>query len=256
MIDEYNNKTDIADLMELEANGMMLSPTRAERTASVAEIPGVNAFIDFGASGQKANGRRDGGDAFELRVRIEARNTGKSIDQVKRDLLAADAKELIKSARAEMESAARAGQRPTQWVIALMSDAGWRQYWKIRKKLGKQQSVENQNMEAQALTEIPAEPSTNERQLTQNGLLPANTRGDLDGDTGREPPPVQAAPTEAMQKLAVIKDYGQTHEWVALVIDGEEIVPAGRFEWLDFVWLSQKKDQQRRAYDYIMEREV
>ncbi len=56
---------------------------------------------------------------------------------------------------------------------------------------------------------------------------------------------------QAIAMLDAIKDYGQAHEWLALVIDGEEIIPAGRSNWLHFVWLSQQKDQQRRVYEYI-----
>ena len=54
--------------------------------------------------------------------------------------------------------------------------------------------------------------------------------------------------------LEAIKDYGQAHAWAALVIDGEEIIPAGRFNWLHFVWLSQQQDQQRHVYEYIRDR--
>jgi hypothetical protein len=208
LINEYNKRTNIADLLELEANGMMLSPSRSERTASVAEIPGENAFIDFGASAQKTGGKQDGGDAFELRVRIEARDTGKDVDQAKRDLLTADARELIKSARAEMERAARAGQRPPQWVIALMSDAGWRQYWKLRK----QQTATNQQVQAssrqpeaiapaklddqaQAVTETPAAESTNADQRPEDEPIPAvTTRSDLEGDQRPEVSAVPPAP--------------------------------------------------------------
>jgi len=51
--------------------------------------------------------------------------------------------------------------------------------------------------------------------------------------------------------LEAIKDYGQASAWAALVIDGEEIISAGRSNWLQFVWLSQQHDQQRRVYEYI-----
>ncbi len=54
-----------------------------------------------------------------------------------------------------------------------------------------------------------------------------------------------------MHELERIRDYGRAHQWVALVIDGEEIILAGRADWLDFVWLSHQKEQQRRVYEYI-----
>ena len=40
---------------------------------------------------------------------------------------------------------------------------------------------------------------------------------------------------QAMAMLKAIKDYGQADAWTALVIDGEEIIPAGRSNWLHFV---------------------
>ena len=54
--------------------------------------------------------------------------------------------------------------------------------------------------------------------------------------------------------LEAIKDYGQAYAWAALVIDREEIISAGRSNWLHFVWLSQQQDQQRRVYEYIWDR--
>ncbi len=56
-----------------------------------------------------------------------------------------------------------------------------------------------------------------------------------------------STPMQAITMLEAIKDYGHTHAWAALVIDGEEIIPAG----LDFVWLSHKKEQQHRVYEFI-----
>ena len=54
--------------------------------------------------------------------------------------------------------------------------------------------------------------------------------------------------------LEAIKDYGQTHEWTALEMDGEEMIPAGRSNWLQFVWLSHNKEQQRHVYEYLRDR--
>ncbi len=51
--------------------------------------------------------------------------------------------------------------------------------------------------------------------------------------------------------LEAIKEYGQTSAWAALVMDGEEVIPAGRSNWLQFVWLSHNKEQQRRVYAFI-----
>jgi hypothetical protein len=54
-----------------------------------------------------------------------------------------------------------------------------------------------------------------------------------------------------LKELEMIRDYDQAYERVALVIDGEEIIPAGRADWLDFVWLSHKKNLQNRVYEFV-----
>ena len=56
---------------------------------------------------------------------------------------------------------------------------------------------------------------------------------------------------QALAMLEAIKDYGQAAAWAALVMGGEEIIPAGRSNWLQFVWLSHNKEQQRRVYAFI-----
>ncbi len=60
-----------------------------------------------------------------------------------------------------------------------------------------------------------------------------------------------AAEPVGMHELELMRDYGRAQEWAALVIDGEEIIPAGRADWLDFVWLSHQNEQQRRVFEYI-----
>ena len=56
---------------------------------------------------------------------------------------------------------------------------------------------------------------------------------------------------EHIHELDLIRDYGRAHDWASLVLDGEEIIPAGRAAWLNFVWLSPQKDQQRRVYEAL-----
>jgi len=58
-------------------------------------------------------------------------------------------------------------------------------------------------------------------------------------------------PMQVLALLEAIKEYGQAAAWAALRIDGEEIIPAGRSNWLQFVWLSHNKEQQRRVYEFI-----
>ena len=56
---------------------------------------------------------------------------------------------------------------------------------------------------------------------------------------------------QTIAMLEAIKDYGQASACAALLIDGEEIIPAGRSNWLHFVWLSQQQDRQRHVYEYL-----
>jgi hypothetical protein len=56
---------------------------------------------------------------------------------------------------------------------------------------------------------------------------------------------------ERIHELDQIRDYGRAHDWASIVIDGTEIIPAGRAAWLEFVWLSSDKEQQRRVYEWI-----
>jgi len=72
-------------------------------------------------------------------------------------------------------------------------------------------------------------------------------------ETHRPPETVEAVAAEpfGMHELEVIRDYERAQEWAALVIGREEIVPAGRAHWLDFVWLSHKLEQQRHVYEWI-----
>ncbi len=89
-------------------------------------------------------------------------------------------------------------------------------------------------------------PGNNERQLPEAALtVPAEAQRTQETVEALDAEPVD------MHELERIRDYGRAYQWAALVIDGEEIIPAGRADWLDFVWLSHQKEQQRRVYEYI-----
>jgi hypothetical protein len=99
---------------------------------------------------------------------------------------------------------------------------------------------------SQANQDSNVPPGNNERQLTESAVT-------VPAETNRTYETVEAlgAETVDMHELEMIRDYGRAHQWTALVIDGEEIIPAGRADWLDFVWLSHQKEQQRRVFEYI-----
>lgn len=54
-----------------------------------------------------------------------------------------------------------------------------------------------------------------------------------------------------IRRLDEIKAYGQAHDWPAFEVDGKEVIPAGRSNWLQFVWLKGQKELQRRVYAAI-----
>jgi transcription initiation factor TFIIIB Brf1 subunit/transcription initiation factor TFIIB len=246
----YNERHKGEDMLPLEKNGMGLASWRGERTASVGLRE--DGWVDFGASARRSDGKQDGGDALELTVRVG--------DEPKPEVMRRIARQLVSEARAALENAAHCGEQPPQWVQVFMSPAGWEQYHQLR---------EEASQSDQAITAIP-EPAPHTRGLA--GLYPpGNDAPDSHVHNGqgqrqlrelaqavlleanRTRGIVEAFATEpvGMYELEMIRDYGRAQEWAALVIDCEEIIPAGRAHWLDFVWLSHKKDQQHRVYECI-----
>lgn len=99
---------------------MGLTDWRGERTASVGYTKDGEGWVDFGASARCNDGEQDGGDALELEVRISEQSKPETMRQVARDL--------VKEARTDLESAARAGQQPSMWVQELLTPAGQKHY--------------------------------------------------------------------------------------------------------------------------------
>ena len=124
VIARFNEKHHVRDLLATEQNGYGLAIWRGEHTASVAFFDKENAWIDFGATAQRGNGRHDGGDALELFVRL----SGREKQDVMRDL----ARDLNREARNALEDAARAGQEPPGWVQQLLTESGWGYYQSMR----------------------------------------------------------------------------------------------------------------------------
>lgn len=48
-----------------------------------------------------------------------------------------------------------------------------------------------------------------------------------------------------------MRDYGQAQNWASVVLDGQEIIPAGHAARLEFIWLSGQQEQQRRVSRWI-----
>jgi hypothetical protein len=118
----YNAYHDISDLLPPERNGYGLASWRGEQTASVAIRD--DRWTDFGASARRPDGTQDGGDALELQARLT--QTSKS------EILRQTAKELVAQARAELDSAAQAGQPIPSWIEEIITDAGRAHYEQIK----------------------------------------------------------------------------------------------------------------------------
>ena len=235
----YNQRSKVQALLPPEENGMGLASWRGEQTASVGLRE--DGWVDFGASVRRADGKQDGGDALELTVRI----TEEPKAEVMREL----ARQLVSEAREAMERAAHGGEQPPPWVQAFMSQAGWEHYHHLLEEAGHSD---------QAITESAPHIGGGTGCASPDNDAPTNsTHPGQEEQQGQRQvqQSVQAVPSstpmQALAMLEAIKDYGQACEWAALVVEGEEIIPAGRSNWLQFVWLSHNKEQQRRVYAFI-----
>ncbi len=115
----FNARHVVRDLLPPERNGYGLAVWRGERTASV-RYTADNGWVDFGAGGLRADGRRDGGDVLELYCRLQ--------DRSRADVLREAAREMVAVARRELEEAARGGRGPVAWVATVISPVGWAYY--------------------------------------------------------------------------------------------------------------------------------
>ncbi len=145
VISWFNERYYTWDFVREEANGMVHACYlgRNERTASVGLTRDGKWWTDFGAGARQDGDKQDGGDVFELLVRVEAAiiqgerphdSRSAIMREVKSRLVCHYAQEMRQAARADLEDAARRDVLPTLWVQQLMSQAGWDHYQKERKK--------------------------------------------------------------------------------------------------------------------------
>ena len=241
--------------------GMAYSPNGEERTPSTAYrmTPDGERYTDFSANGRRSDGTHDTGDALELHVRLAG--------APKPDVLRSAASRLQREARQALESAARSGQPVPAWLTQILTDAGREHYARVASQAGHIDQAHASTLECQ----VPAVPAIHEQRGLPGFAPPSQAEQESNVHPGNKerqlPEAAVTVPAEAhrtqetvealgaepvdMHELEMIRDYGRAHQWVALVIDGEEIIPAGRADWLDFVWLSHQKEQQRRVFEYI-----
>ena len=125
--DWYNERHSVDDILDFDRSGMTNAEQigRPERTPSLGSTKDRQHWADFGAAARQPDGRPDGGDALELLTRVSSQDKAEILRQL--------GKEMVASARVELEHAARFGVLPEQWVQDIMSEAGWTRYWRLRK---------------------------------------------------------------------------------------------------------------------------
>jgi hypothetical protein len=257
LADWWNRQHSIEELLPSERNGYGRACWRGERTASVAKRG--EQWADFGASARQSDGSPDTGDALELQVRL----TGAPKPEVMRQA----ARELLQVARQALESAARNGEPLPAWIEEIITDAGRAHYERCAAAAGHEKV--SRNTEAfdpamQSDQEQQARPSPCQEDGATGGLTgfsplqpdtPASKMPPGGVDEGYKEPasavPSSSALMDEMQQLEAIKQYGERRGWAALVIDGVEVIPAGRAAWLRFIWLSSDKQRQQQVYQYV-----
>ncbi len=164
----YNAHHDVREILLPEKNKMGLATWRGERTASIGYTKDGEGWVDFGASAMRSDGKRDGGDALELQTRV--------MHEPKAEILRQAARGLLTEARAVMEGAARNDEQPATWVAALMTEAGWSHYWKVRKDLSLKCSRPEATISKQPVTDAADETCTvREASSRLNGFSSSKT---------------------------------------------------------------------------------
>jgi hypothetical protein len=124
----YNARHTVDDLLDFDRTGMASAEAlgRPERTPSVGSTRDRQHWADFGAAAREDDGRPTSGDVLELFIRT----SGRSKAEILREL----GREMVAEARAELESAAARQVDPPAWVQAIMSEAGWNHYRRLRRE--------------------------------------------------------------------------------------------------------------------------
>ena len=97
-IKHFNSRNAVRHIVPLQENGFVLATWRDERTASVQLYPKTNTWCDFGANGVKSNGKKDGGDAFELARKVNGRGHAAQL-RLAFDAMKSEAQELLNKGR-------------------------------------------------------------------------------------------------------------------------------------------------------------
>jgi hypothetical protein len=122
----YNERHSVDDLLDFDRNRMANAEQvgRSERTPSLGSTRDRQHWADFGAAARQLDGRPDGGDVLELLARVSSDSKSEILRQL--------GQVMVGEARTELESAAQSGVDPPDWVVEIMSEAGWTHYWQVR----------------------------------------------------------------------------------------------------------------------------
>jgi hypothetical protein len=124
----FNERNRVEDVLPLERTGAGLAIWRGERTASVVFTKDGEGWVDFGSGATRSDGKRDGGDAFELATRMSGQEKAAFLREVGHILKDEASRALL--------AAARAGKPPANWLADLMTEEGWRVYNENRTRAG------------------------------------------------------------------------------------------------------------------------
>jgi type II secretory pathway pseudopilin PulG len=188
-------------------------------------------------------------------------------------------RELLQAARQALESAAKNGQPLPAWLEEIITDAG-RQYY--ARLTGQAENVTDVSFEGDLQNAETAVSANSDAVATlgganwflfssdsdQEGEFRVSQREGLGKNSAGAVPTAQSASLCALEskiegvvhgqewrRLEAVRDWGREHGWPSLVLSGEEVIPAGKSAWLEFIWLSRKKEQQCQVYEYITREE-
>jgi hypothetical protein len=272
----FNAQHTLADIRPLERNGMALSPNGDERTASVDYWEGVGGerYTDYSRHGHRPDGTHDSGDPLELAVKVWNRS--------KSDILNETTRQMVRQAKIELETAAREGLPPPDWVAEIMTPAGWGRYDQLR--AGAVRSAFRPGdpvvwrqvprggygyvhpVNAEVVKVGPVKVTIRVRRKDGKEKLIAVASESLerqqvpnDGEVSQEErvseagvlPDVAPQPSDP---LDLIKLYGERHGWPRFLVDGEELIAEGRPSWMRYLWLSGDRAGQQRVCAEILAR--
>ncbi len=234
----FNAEHFVTEFLQLGRNGKYYSPNGNERTASAGAYmkDGKELVTDLSNHGLRSDGTHDTSDAFELYCKVNRISKEEGLRRL--------GKEKSTQAKQEIERCARSGTSLPAWIEEIITPAGWRRYEHL--KVSTSSTEESLACNSVTQTDLVSAPS--------GSVVAKDDRALQNRDESAQASMPQSPLADESQQLDEIKAYGQAENWPRLEIEGVEVISAGRAAWLRFVWVSRKRDVQRRVYEYIRSR--